>query len=659
MIKYRFIRIVLISISTLMLIGFIFLSIGYRLVTRSLPDTSGTMHCEGLQADVQVFRDDLGIPYVLADNEADLFFTQGYITALDRFFQMDLNRHLADGRLAELFLLNGSRTDTLMRSVNLTAKAKADYQSLPTDIQLIFQSYSEGINAFLDQYSERLPLEYTILNKKTDPWQPEESLALLYFHAWMRQPEGLLRSLSKTDRVGNELLSEGYVKKILRDGYLSLPPLSNLSWIVSGKKSASGKPILASVYNESAVQPNIWYEMHLFSPDLRAGGLSLPGVPMILSGQNGAVVWASNVRQMWTHLSASNVNTTHLNIGFCRQLLATMRSRTVMNLQKAAGPATDSNWFILSADSSGGMNTYPPVEPRPTSLNGWIATDGARIVMDNTPLAHETWPLRRLADLLNADSTFTPYRMRQLQSDCRSEFAMDVLKHALPILETIQNDNPVVIKAIDQLSSWKGEMKPGSSEALIFQTWISLLFKQDDPDIIFDHLPQITFPTLINQIRMESRQTEIKQSFIDAIELLREKWGDNISHWSWGAARNVKFRHPLRGNPLLDMVMTLGPFHFGGSAMTLLGAGHSLTDLEHINWIQSARIIIPLDDLNRTFSALSTGQSGQPVDTHYRDQIVLFLSNEYHPNLTDINRIHRSGWELLTLNPGDENVKKE
>jgi acyl-homoserine lactone acylase PvdQ len=648
---HSLLRIILVFISSLMLIGFIFLSIGYRLVTRSLPETSGAARCEGLRTDVEIFRDDLGIPYVIADNEGDLFFSQGYITAQDRFFQMDLNRHLVRGQLSGLLQVKELQTDTLMRRVDLIGKAGAEYQNLPANIHLIFQRYADGVNAYLDQYEEKLPIEYTLLNRKADPWLPEESLALLYLHAWLRQSEGLLQVLTEMDEKEGDSKSEEKIQKLLKEGLLHLPPLSNLSWIVSGEKSASGKPIMAAVYNEPAVLPNVWYEIQLFSKEFCAGGLSLPGVPMIWTGRNGAVAWASNVRQSWAPIPVAGAESTS---DFVRRLCAVMRSTKVMEQ-----PGADSGWFILSADTSGGMDVYPRPAQGRVNGKGWIATDGARVVTDRDSVDHNAWQLRRLADLLNADSAFTPYRMRQIQSDCRSKFAVDVLKHALPILENVRQDNPVAEKILEQWSVWNGEMRPGSSEALVFQTWLSLLLKQRGPDILTDDLPQISYTSFLEGMSRENKEENLKQTFLEAIRMLREKRGDDVSLWSWGAARNVRFMHPLRGNPLLDLVMNLGPFHFGGSAVTLCGAGHSITDPERIEWIQSARIILPLDNVNRTFSALSTGQSGQPVDTHYRDQIALFLSQDVHPNLTDIDRIRRSGWEQLTLNPGGQNDEKK
>lgn len=637
---HRIIRIILLIVFALLMIGFIFLGVGYRLVTRSLPETSGSVHCPGLQSAADVFRSDWGIPYVLAENEADLFFLQGYITARDRFFQMDLQRHLAGGRLSDLLRVNGLKTDTLMQGMDLAEKARADFTRLPAGIQWIFRQYADGINAYLHHYQDKLPLEYTLLNHRPDPWQPEESLGLLYLHVWQRHPAGLLREWIRL----RESESARSLPDLLNEGFLEIPLPANLSWMISSEKSASGKPVLAVLYHDPAVVPNVWYEIHLFSPGLRAGGLSLPGVPMILTGQNGAVAWASLVRQRWDLDPGSGLGDglTHI-----RNLNRIMRSSAGTDL-----PETDPSWLLFRADTLGGMHSVLRFQPDGAAVPDWIAADGAWTIMHGDSIPFNAWQLRRLSRLLNADSAWTPLRTRRLQSDCGSVFAADVVSHALPVLEPIRHSRPAADRLIDKWSAWNGEMRPGSAEALVFHTWMAQLALQDPPDPLLDRVPQITSRYILETVKQGDKPEKMQQCFVDAIRLLQDQWGDDMAYWSWGAARRVWFRHPLRGNPLLDMVMHLGPFHLGGSAAALCGAGHPISDPEHIRWTQSARFIADLGDMSRTFSALSTGQSGQPVDPHYRDQIALFLAHDIHPNLNDIQRIRRSGWEQLTLNPG-------
>lgn len=646
---HRSIRIVLLIFSTLILAGFIFFSIGYRFVLRSLPVTSGTAEYAELQNKVDVYRDDLGIPYILSENAADLFFAQGLITAQDRFFQMDLNRHIAAGQSGLFFSHSGLRTDSLMRTVNLSDRAAADYKTLPAELQSIFQSYSAGVNAYLNQYEGRLPIEYTLMNRKADLWKPEESLALYYLHTWIRQPDGLIQTLNRHCKTEDQSVSDRCVEKILNEGLLDLPSLSSAGWIVSGRKTRSGRPILAAIANEPAVQPGVWYELHLFSPDLRSGGLSLPGVPMIWSGQNGSVAWISLVHQIKDFkFNPDATEPFKPDIAFWSLLYAAMGSSSVKGLKRNHDRHMDSDWIMLCADTLGDTGIFPDRYLDNPSDMEWIASDGTRVAANRGSLEENARPLKRLAALLNEKGIFTPHRIRQIQSDDQSEFAVAFLKAALPIVEKKRDADPLVAEILDRLAAWKGDMKPGSSEALIVQTWLAKLFQKENPPCLFNQLPSVWLPLFLKKWESENGII-VEQSFLDAVESLRKQWGDDLSLWSWGAAHQVKFQHKLRGNPLLDRVMNLGPFHSGGSAMTLYGAGHPITRPDQIKWIQAARIILPLNDLNRTVSALSTGQSGQPASPHYRDQVALFLSNQVHPNLTDLDRIRLSGWKHITF----------
>jgi penicillin amidase len=104
-------------------------------------------------------------------------------------------------------------------------------------------------------------------------------------------------------------------------------------------------------------------------------------------------------------------------------------------------------------------------------------------------------------------------------------------------------------------------------------------------------------------------------------------------------------------HPLLSKIFNLGPFHVGGSGTTVLCTGYDLSDPFSVLWGASARIIIDLNNPNNTISVIPTGQSGQPLDIHYHDQLRLYLNNLYHPNLLDTAKVINSGWNCLYLRP--------
>ena len=146
-------------------------------------------------------------------------------------------------------------------------------------------------------------------------------------------------------------------------------------------------------------------------------------------------------------------------------------------------------------------------------------------------------------------------------------------------------------------------------------------------------------------------QDIIIKSLNQAISFLRQGWSEEIAKWSWGELHTITFRHPLGQHPFLAKAFNLGPFHLGGSGTTANGSRYSTSNPFNVTWGTSARMIVDLSNLDNSISVIPTGQSGQPLDEHYRDQLHLYMGNLYHPNLTDTLRIRQSGWNLLRLRP--------
>ena len=152
--------------------------------------------------------------------------------------------------------------------------------------------------------------------------------------------------------------------------------------------------------------------------------------------------------------------------------------------------------------------------------------------------------------------------------------------------------------------------------------------------------------------QIETREDIVERSFAQTISLLEEEMGHEWRRWSWGKIHTLMFKHPLGQNALLMNALCLGPFHVGGSGTSLNCFGHPLRTPYHVTWGPAARMILDLHNWDNSVSVNSTGQSGQPLDPHYRDQVPLYISNLYHPNLADTSKIIRSGWDQLKLSPG-------
>ncbi|HWS85193.1 MAG TPA: penicillin acylase family protein [Ktedonobacteraceae bacterium] len=151
------------------------------LVRRTLPQTSGKLVLAGLEQSVFVTRDQWGVPSISATTLHDVAFAQGYITAQDRLFQMELNRRIAQGRLAEMFGAGPHNqvleSDIYLRTLGLSQLATAEWASVDPRSTLELQAYADGVNAFITAHQHKLPLEFTLLGVSMEPWQPVDSLA--------------------------------------------------------------------------------------------------------------------------------------------------------------------------------------------------------------------------------------------------------------------------------------------------------------------------------------------------------------------------------------------------------------------------------------------------------------------------------------------------
>ncbi|HEX5439809.1 MAG TPA: penicillin acylase family protein, partial [Ktedonobacterales bacterium] len=150
-------------------------------VQRTLPQTTGTLTVKGLHSRVSVVRDSWGVPHINGDDLHDVAFAQGYVTAQDRLFQMEFNRRVAQGRLAEMFGAGEDDsildTDILLRTLDLYGAARDEQANLDPNTLMMLTAYSDGVNAFLDSHQNSLPLEFTILGVTPQKWTPLDSLA--------------------------------------------------------------------------------------------------------------------------------------------------------------------------------------------------------------------------------------------------------------------------------------------------------------------------------------------------------------------------------------------------------------------------------------------------------------------------------------------------
>lgn len=315
----------------------------------SFPQVDGQIHLTGLDSNVDVYRDGMGIPHIYASTNHDLFFAQGYIHAQDRFWQMDSWRHIGSGELSKMFGAGQVETDAFLRTLGWRQTAEAEWQQLSPESQNILQAYTDGVNAYLaDHTRTALSLEYAVLgllspDYEIEAWTPIHSLTWGKAMAWdLRGNMGdeieravLLKTLTAeqvaqlfpaypsdhpviVNSIGDgQALTSTQLAQAERMDYSYLPMdalaynasllddslgrwsdgIGSNSWAVSGKLTDTGMPYLANDPHLGIQMPSIWYQIGLHCVQksdacpFEVAGFSFAGVPGVIIGHNDRIAW--------------------------------------------------------------------------------------------------------------------------------------------------------------------------------------------------------------------------------------------------------------------------------------------------------------------------------------------------------------------------------
>jgi penicillin amidase len=296
----------------------------------------------GLKASVTVRRDARSIPYIDATSDADLYFAQGYITASDRLWQMDLMRRVGRGETAELFGSQAVEQDKHWRQYNFAKVVDENLRLASPELRSALENYARGVNAFIEGLDDKtLPIEFRILQYKPRPWLPTDTLIIGKLLAdalsttWRQdlirasirdlpaeKQADLIDQTTEYDVVlfGNDrkpaavepragafvpsaiALQKAEEQLRIRDislasvGLFANELAASNNWVISGKKTADGNPILANDPHLQPTAPGIWYMVELSAPKLHVAGVTFPGVPGVVLGHNENIAWgATNV----------------------------------------------------------------------------------------------------------------------------------------------------------------------------------------------------------------------------------------------------------------------------------------------------------------------------------------------------------------------------
>src|SRR5579862_169015 len=311
----------------------------------ALPQLDGRLPINGLSATVAVTRDTHGVPTIEAASLEDLFFAQGFVTAQDRMWQMDMMRRFGSGELSEILGKLPLKLDREQRILGLRAAAKKSLAMASPRDRSYYEAYARGVNAYIAKHGSALPIEFRILKYQPKPWQAEDSVVIAnqmvkdlnyhYFYdaldrekilaklgpdltadlyvnrSWHDRPPTVIREdlndqnnnqkdSDEDDDDDNDNNDDGPDNAVTQ---LALPPDSlsarsdalpvngSNDWVVSGAHTVTGKPLLSNDMHLQHQMPNLWYEAHLHSGTLDVVGVTLPGMPYVIVGHNQRIAW--------------------------------------------------------------------------------------------------------------------------------------------------------------------------------------------------------------------------------------------------------------------------------------------------------------------------------------------------------------------------------
>jgi penicillin amidase len=307
-----------------------------------------TLYVPGLKQPVSIYRDSYGIPHIYAGRAEDAFFALGYSHATDRLFQMELFRRRASGTLAEIFGRSMLEDDVFVRQIGIRRSAEAEWKSPRLDgaVRSEIEAYCAGVNSRLGEIKGLgWPQAFQSLGITPAAWTPVDALAFPKYMSWDQSgtdtdvwmgmlveklglaavnelfpldrpyeiptvpelssgrppvsspPSGQPASSQDTDPLWRQLPSSVHRaamelhRRFVNGRFGSEFALGSNNWVIDGKKSATGKPILANDPHLGFSLPSIWYTAHLVAPGLNVAGVTFAGFPYTIIGHNDRIAW--------------------------------------------------------------------------------------------------------------------------------------------------------------------------------------------------------------------------------------------------------------------------------------------------------------------------------------------------------------------------------
>ncbi len=316
------VKFILGSFLTLLSLIVIISFLSYYMLIKPHPNYDGEVLLNGIESNIEIYRDQYAIPYIFAETDNEAAFALGYVHAQERLFQMDIVRRAGQGRLSEILGTITVPFDKMFKTLGLYKNVEENYDKYNPEVIEVLENYSKGVNAFIESNKSNLQIEFDVLGYLPEKWKPEHSLViakLLAFElniSWWTDVSfaHLIQKLGaeKVKEVipdypenGTLIIPEGFEKYVqapvdfmnVHKEYLDYFGLAGThigsnSWIVNGEKSESGKTIIANDPHLQFTVPGKWYFAVIRGSNLKVEGFTIPGAPVVVIGKNKNIAWA-------------------------------------------------------------------------------------------------------------------------------------------------------------------------------------------------------------------------------------------------------------------------------------------------------------------------------------------------------------------------------
>ena len=766
------------------------------------PTYEGELELSGITNNVEVYFDLYGVPHIYAENEEDAMKALGYVHAQDRLWQMELFRRAGSGRLSEVFGDKAVETDKFFLSLGIDEYNEENLAKLDKNdpAMVLARAYLDGINQFIE--SGPTPVEFYLTGLTKQKFEIKDIFnAVSYmgftFNKGSRDivntnlvnrldstytAELFEEDLSKVLKIPNHkdtitLLEEIEDQISFALDNLPIPELyGSNSWVLSPKKTATGKVLFENDPHISQAQPSVWYEAHLVTPDYEKYGYYLAGVPFPLLSHDrnmahGLTMLANDdtnfyfeeqhptdstlyrYKDGWekykyvtksikvkgtdpvefqfkkTHrgpiVNANHAGRTrvegekevsmwwlftHFDNRLVHSLYQINHSKTLEEFKTALPHMHAPGLNVMYGDAQGNVAWFgtaklyrmpegtstkfildgasgedDPIEfldfqDNPQSINPpWNYVYSANNQPDSTCnmyvpgyFANSKYRAGRIVDMLEGKKEgWTKQDMANMAFDIELRTGVEQLTELLAEL-TIDKLTDEQVYFVEELMSWDGRFGLKSRAGVFFEKMREQLhyhlfadefesveeyhsyMVQLKLDKVFGNASSKWWDDVSTSGIMETKTDIINAAFSSTWEQLTKELGADVNQWTWDRVHFLEHDHPIGSNvSALRKYFNVGPFPVSGTDETLNNQGYRVLEdgTYKVTSIPSTRRVIDFSDIENSISILPTGQSGNPLSKHYKNQAEMYNKGEFRKMLMNEEEIKGTAKDVLRFKP--------